>query len=220
MGFLLICGMAIASSVDGFVLPRLDLWLVWLICAGLPILIFFDWLFFAKKGHWQVMYPFYWLALPITYAAAMIFTADFLPEFTTWLYPLDLFDYRNFGLWEMLGWIIVISLLILSVGYILYLMDFIMSGKLGKYIVLPHIQTILVDEHGNPIKPAAEPKDDNLGRYDSPDPINHQRTPKKPKIINQDSSNTAASKPKKSQPKAQSRPARSSASREQKSTPS
>lgn len=188
MGFLLICGMAIASSADGFVLPRLDSWLIWLMCAGLPILIFFDWLFFAKKGHWQVMYPFYWLALPITYAATMILTAEFLPDFTTWLYPLDFLDYYNFGLWEMIGWIIVISLLVLIVGYVLYLMDFIMSGKLGNYIVLPHIQTILIDENGNPIKPeVAEPKDNNLGRYDTLDQLNHQNTPKKPKIINQDS---------------------------------
>lgn len=216
MGFLLISGTAIASLSDGFILPKMDLWLIWLLCAGLPILVFADWLFFARKGYWHPMAPFYWTGLPLTYAAAMILTAEFLPDFTTWLYPLEFLNYYEFGLWDTLGWLTVISLLVLVTGYALYLLDLIMSGRLSKYIVLPHIQTVLVDEYGRPISQAEEKNatavtDANLGRYDSPDRINKSeqkasnasqpeksKSPKTPpKTINQNSIATSNSKKRK-----------------------
>lgn len=197
IGFLLMGGTAIASSLDDFALPRLDLWLIWLLCAGLPILIFTDWLLFAKKGRWQITYPLYWLALPITYATTMIVTAESLPSFTTWLYPLELLNYREFGLWNMIGWIVVISMLVLIAGYVFYALDFIMSGRLSKYIVLPHIQTILVDEHGNPIEPEV-PQSTPAEKPSAKPSMSQPKTP--PRIINQDSTvNPATSKrPKKS----------------------
>lgn len=193
-GFLLISGTAIASSVDGFALPKLDFWLIWLLCAGLPILIFADWLVFAKKGYWQIMYPFYWLALPITYAATMVVTAEYLPTFTTWLYPLDFLNYHESGLWEMLGWLLVVSMLVLIVGYILYLLDFATSGKLAKYIVLPHIQTILIDENGNPIQPEALPKSKDTTTNHASSSTSVPKPQTSPRIINQDSTATAATK--------------------------
>lgn len=163
MAFILMSGMAIVSSAYSFYLPELDEWIIWLVCAVLPLMILIDWALFTKKGRWRVMYPFYWLAMPIFYASTMIFTANFLPNSAIWRYPLELFDYQTFGLWDALGWIFVVILLDLAIGYILYIIDFALSGKLAHKIVLPHLRTIVVDEKGNEIietknKPTQDPK--------------------------------------------------------------
>lgn len=152
INYLLMSGLAITSAQHHFYLPELDGWLVWCICLILPLLIFADWLLFMKKGFWRVMYPFYWLALPVCYAATIIFTNQILPDNIFLRYPLEIFNYLDFGLWAMLGWMLVIVLLVLSTGYILYLADFTASGKLAKKIVLPHLQVVEVDDHGNVIK--------------------------------------------------------------------
>lgn len=152
-------GIAIASAQYHFYLPELSSWLIWAVCLLLPLLIFADWLLFTKKGYWRVMYPFYWLALPLCYAATMIFTTQILPDNIELRFPLEMFNYLQFGFWEMLGWMLVIALLVLVVGYVMYLIDFTVSGKLAKIIVLPHLQVVEVDEDGNIISevPAEKP---------------------------------------------------------------
>lgn len=147
MGFILMSGMAVASAVDGFDLPEIPTWVIVLVVAVLPVLVLLDWLLFCKKGRWQAIDPFYWLALPVTYCATMIFTAEILPEdLVMWRYPVPFLNYMDFGLFEMLGWMLVVAILQLAVSYVLFLVDFAMSGKLAKRIVLPHIRTVMVEE--------------------------------------------------------------------------
>lgn len=150
---LLMSGFAITSAQHNYYLPQLPSVIVWSVCLVLPLLIFLDWLFFAKKGGWKPMYPFYWLGFSISYAAAMIFIAQLLPDGADLRYPLEMFNLIDFGLDSMFGWTLLTAILILAAGYILYLLDFAMSGKLARRIVLPHLQVIEVDEQGNEIKP-------------------------------------------------------------------
>jgi len=150
---LLMSGFAITSAQHYYYLPELPSVIVWSVCLVLPLLIFLDWLFFVKKGGWKPMYPFYWLAFSICYAAAMIFSAQILPDGADLRYPLEIFNFINFGLGPMFGWMLLVVILVLVIGYILFLLDFAMSGKLAKKIVLPHLQVIEVDEQGNEIKP-------------------------------------------------------------------
>ncbi len=119
----------------------LEVWALFL-CLLLSILTLLDWILFVKKGRWRPMDPFYWLALPATYAATMIFTTDFLPADTHFLYPTNYFNYLSFGFWETLSWFLLISLLVLAAGYALFLIDFALSGKLAKKIVLPHLRVV------------------------------------------------------------------------------
>lgn len=149
MGFFLTSGIAIASTTEGFYLPELPVWVIVVLCGILPVLVLLDWLFFVKKGRWRPMDPFYWLALPACYCATIIFTAElFSPDLMVWSYPIPALDYMEFGLFDMLGWMLVVAIIYIAVGYLLFLIDFAMSGKLAKKIVLLHIRTIVVDENG------------------------------------------------------------------------
>lgn len=150
MGFVLISGMALDSLMRMAPLPVLDTWVVVMAAIILPILTVLDWALFVKKGRWRPMNPIYWLALPVCYAATMLFTAELLPsDITDLAYPLPMLDYRSYGLWEMLLFMLIITLIELSLGYILYILDFALSGKLAKNIVLPHIRVVEVDANGN-----------------------------------------------------------------------
>ncbi len=150
MGFVLISGMALDSLMRMAPLPVLDTWVVVMAAIILPILTVLDWVLFVKKGRWRPMNPIYWLALPVCYAATMLFTAELLPsDITDLAYPLPMLDYRSYGLWEMLLFMLIITLVELSLGYILYILDFALSGKLAKNIVLPHIRVVEVDANGN-----------------------------------------------------------------------
>lgn len=151
IAFFLIGGVALASSLYQFYLPSLDPWAVWSISLVLPILALLDWLLFVEKGRWKVMMPFYGLALPALYIATMIFTAEMLPEATEFLYPLEIFDLRQFGVWPAIHYMVATAALVLIFGYILYMLDFTMSGKLARHVVLPHLKVVDVDENGNEI---------------------------------------------------------------------
>lgn len=125
---------------------ELDGWLIILLNIVLPILVLLDWLIFAQKGRWRTSEPFYWLALPVTYAATMILTAEFMPETAAMRYPLSFLDYRDATLGVMTGWLLIFGLLELSASYFLVVVDSLMSGKISRRIVLPRIKTVLVED--------------------------------------------------------------------------
>lgn len=116
----------------------------------LPVLIIADWLIFLPKGRWRGIYPFYWLAFPAIYVALILFTAE------TWTdidlrYPLGFLDYHSFDVVKMIWVLIFYMVCILIVGYSLYIIDALISGKVGKYIVLPKVKLVEVDdEEANP----------------------------------------------------------------------
>lgn len=116
-----------------------------LVDFALPIIFFLDWLLFTKKGSWRMVDPLYWLALPICYACYILVSAEFISSDMV-QYPYGLLDFYSVGLEIMLSWFALIAVLILILGYICVVIDFVMSGKLAKYVVLPHIKTIVIEE--------------------------------------------------------------------------
>ena len=120
------------------------------ICWILPVLTILDWALFVKKGRWRAMAPFYWLALPVCYGAAMSLVAGITSDAVLRLTLADLH--------AMLISFLIFVAIELAVGYGFYLLDFALSGKLAKKIVLPHLQTVIVDAEGREIsrEPTAE----------------------------------------------------------------
>lgn len=112
----------------------------------LPLLFLLDWILFTKKGFWRVFDPLYSLALVTCYTMGILLSAEFLNSNNAYRYPYAFLDFSIIGLDVMFAWFALISAIILSLGYICFMIDFIMSGKLAKHIVLPHIKTIIVEE--------------------------------------------------------------------------
>lgn len=160
VAFLLQAVTAIACAINDEYFPGLSGFVAVLAYYILPVLTLLDWCLFNKKGLWRAIDPFYWLALPLSYSAMIILTANTLPSSTALLYPVAFLDYNTYGLWEMLGWLALIGLLILIFGYILILLDAFMGGIIAKHIVLPRIRTVTVDDEGEPLDEDAQPSSD------------------------------------------------------------
>lgn len=156
VSFLLQAVTAIACAINDEYFPGLSGFVAVLAYYILPVLTLLDWCLFNKKGLWRAVDPFYWLALPLSYSAMIILTANMLPSSTALLYPVAFLDYNAYGLWEMLGWLALIGLLILIFGYILILLDAFMGGVIAKHIVLPRIRTVTVDDEGEPLDEDAQ----------------------------------------------------------------
>lgn len=144
LAFFLISGTVISAQANGFALPNLAIWVKIFVAGVLPILTLLDWILFVQKGRFTVMMPFYWLALPLCYVATMIFTAELLPATVTYRYPLEMLNYLEFGWYQMFLLMLIIAIVCLAVGYVLFLSDFALSGKLAKKIVMLHIRTVEV----------------------------------------------------------------------------
>lgn len=121
-----------------------------LICYIIPILALVDWLVFAKKGTLRTTDPWMFLAPSVIFASLIIITTEKLPTNYAWLYPYPLFDYQTIGLLPMV-WLLLISVTLIVVGgYVIFLLDFAMSGELAKHIVLPKVKTVVVVEAPHP----------------------------------------------------------------------
>lgn len=112
----------------------------------LPVLALVDWLIFSDKGRWRWSAPFYFLALPTFYAMWILLTAVSMREGAVLRYPYGFLDYNVIGVEMLLLWLLVLGVIILTVGYGLVVLDFVMSGELSKHIVLLRIKTVVVEE--------------------------------------------------------------------------
>ncbi len=121
----------------------------------LPIGVFLDWLILVKKGTWHPVDPWYWLGLMLSYAGMIILTARSAGGL---VYPYSFLDYTHIGIDTMVWWIALVSLIILVIGYSLFLLDFALSGAVHRYIVLPKIKTIIIEEEIEDIERADRPK--------------------------------------------------------------
>jgi len=141
----------------------------------LPILIFLDWIIFVRKGTWRVIDPWYWLAWLIIYAGIIILTARGARD---WPYPYSFLDYQAIGIDIMIWWILLISVIALAAGYAIMLLDFALSGEIHKYIVMPRIKTIVIEEEiaaPSALNKLEEKKPAKTNRVTSP-----EKMPKKP----------------------------------------
>lgn len=157
--FSLLCVTAMVYHLQGLNFPGASGWHASLIYFVLSFLVLSDWVLFTKKGQWRLVDPFYWLSPAIIYASLIILTAIQFPASDPLRYPVSILNFYDNGLVEMLLWIALIAVMMLIFGYILILIDAATSGKIAKYIVLPRIKTIVLDEDEpapEPVKP--EPK--------------------------------------------------------------
>ena len=96
-----------------------------------------------KKGVWRAVDPWYWLALVIIYASGILLTARGTKELS---YPYDFLNYSEIGIDIMIWWIVLVSLIVLVIGYSFVIFDFALGGELRKHIVMPRIKTIVIEE--------------------------------------------------------------------------
>lgn len=128
----------------------------------LPVMMIISWVIFSIKGEWRAYEPFYWFGLLAAYASIILFTAEFMPRTARLAYPYEFFDYPSIGLDTMLWWAAIFAVVILIVGFLFWILDFIFSGKLAQNIVMPKIKTVVIEEEieGDvaELKPEVAPK--------------------------------------------------------------
>ncbi len=149
-----LCIFVIIYHASGSDLPGLAGVNAALVYFILPVLVLLDWALFAKKGSWRVIEPLYWLACPTIYIAAILFSSELLPKDTLLLYPLPFLNLGESSPLMLLEWLLFGSAINLLLGYLLMFADFVASGKLAKYVVLPHIKTVVVDENETLAEPS------------------------------------------------------------------
>lgn len=119
---------------------------IWLIEFLLPILMLLEWVLFSKKGVWRYFEPFYWLAFSLIYFTAILVSAEFMPRTAPLIYSYEFVNYPVVGIDQMLWWLAIFAAIILIVGYVLWLLDFALSGQLARHVVMPRIKTVIVEE--------------------------------------------------------------------------
>lgn len=113
-----------------------------IICYLVPSLSCIFWLVFCQKGTMRLADPFYFLMLGAIYGSFIIISAYFMTSSEHLLYPYKFLDYETFGALNLLYVSLIFMSCILAGGYVLFFLDFAMSGKLSRYIVLPKIKTV------------------------------------------------------------------------------
>ncbi len=121
-----------------------------LLCFVIPILALVDWLNFAEKGALRTTDPWAFLAPSVIFASLIIITTEQLPTNYLWRYPYQFLNYEAIGLPTMAWLLLIGATLIIIGGYVLFSLDFAMSGELAKHIVLPKIKTVVVVEAPHP----------------------------------------------------------------------
>lgn len=111
-----------------------------------PALMLIDWLCSSKKGGWGWSYPFYWLGIVISYCCIILLTAGAFSGQESWAYPYFMLDYPVLGFDLLFWWTMLIVAVVLLVGYVFMLLDYIASGQVHRHIVLPKIKTIVLEE--------------------------------------------------------------------------
>lgn len=111
-----------------------------------PIMALLDYCLFCRKGRFHVIFPIDWLAFPTIYAALILLTA--LNRFSTLelAIPYEFLNYELIGFNNFALSLVIIVILTLAFGYLLFLIDFALSGKLAKQIVLPRLKAVVVEE--------------------------------------------------------------------------
>ncbi len=129
----------------------------------LPVLMIMSWVMFSQKGKWRAYEPFYWLAFPAIYASMILVSGEFMSHTARLVYPYEFLDYPAIGIDTMLWWFAILTVLILIVGYVFWILDFALSGKLAERIVMPKIKTVIIEEEvedeADEPEPVAKPEE-------------------------------------------------------------
>lgn len=122
----------------------------------LPLLMIMSWVMFSIKGKWRAHEPFYWLAMLAAYFCAILASGEFMSRSARMIYPYEFLNYPSIGIDTMLWWLAIFVAVILIVGYIFWILDFALSGKLSKCIVMPKIKTVVIEEEVEDEEPEPE----------------------------------------------------------------
>lgn len=129
----------------------------------IPLMTLLDYALFCRKGRFQFVYPFDWLVLPIVFSALILISALNRNNTIQLAIPYPFLDYATLGFENFAISLTIIALLVLIFGYSLFLVDFALSGKLAKRIVLPKLKAVLVDDDQNAstaiLTPSIQPTD-------------------------------------------------------------
>lgn len=142
---LLIMLSALVFGLSDTTFPIADGFSSIIICGIVPILVLTDWLFCCQKGPLRPIDPFYWLAPALIYVCLVVATASLTPNLTILRFPYEIMNYPEIGVDMMLCWGFVIFVLMLLAGYLMYCLDFALSGKLAKHVVMPKLKPVVVD---------------------------------------------------------------------------
>lgn len=137
-------GLVLVEKIIGQATPLVFGNVAILIQIILPCLVLLDWLCFSKKGAFRLIDPWYALALPACYAAWITLSA---PETKlTPSYPYVIFDFNAVPVSTFIWWLIFMMVSLLLASYIIYIVDFMMSGKVSRYIVMPKIKLVEIED--------------------------------------------------------------------------
>lgn len=129
--------------------------LTWLRLVLVPMLTALDWIAFTKKGGWHLCYPWYWAGLVVIFACSVLLTAGLVHQ-DVWQYPYFFLNYPVNSIEYMFWWMLLISAVVLVIGYAIVTLDYLVSGKIGEHIVMPRIKTIIIEEE-LPVEPTRAP---------------------------------------------------------------
>ena len=181
----------------------------------LPILMIMSWVMFSVKGKWRAYEPFYWLALPAVYVALILVSGELMSRSASLVYPYEFLDYPSIGIDTMLWWFAIFATAILIVGYIFWILDFALSGKLAEHVVMPKIKTVVIEEEVEDEEPEVieKPKEKPVklvttGSRNLP-VIEAQQAAKKAKSARGNSKATPANNGKNDEPKTKTAPVNS-----------
>lgn len=111
-----------------------------------PIMTLLDYCLFCRKGRFHIIFPIDWLAFPIIYTALILLTALNHLSALELAIPYRFLNYEAIGFNNFALSLIIIAILVLVFGYLFFVIDLILSGKLAKQIVLPKLKAVVIEE--------------------------------------------------------------------------
>ena len=96
-----------------------------------PAGMFFDWLLFDKKGRIGKWDPLIFVSLPVAYLILASIYAYYGPPIPGWETSFAYFfmDWNTLGVTEVIRWIAFLLVCILSLAYLIYLIDYLSAKK-------------------------------------------------------------------------------------------
>ncbi|MCH5190696.1 MAG: Pr6Pr family membrane protein [Oscillospiraceae bacterium] len=102
-----------------------------------PLMVFFDYLFFTPKGSFKSLDPLMWTLIPIAYlifamVRAEVSSATFTGFGKPSRYPYPFMDVDAIGAGKVALIIFIITVAYIAMGYLFYVADSLLGGKLRR----------------------------------------------------------------------------------------
>lgn len=106
-----------------------------LIYTIIPLMVFADYILFTPKGSFKSFDPLVWTLIPVGYLIFIIALAKISPlKFIRFneaasRYPYPFMDFDLYGNGKVVGTLVIIAVMYIALGYILYVIDRLLSKK-------------------------------------------------------------------------------------------